>query len=145
MLILPNRIRRLAFFAVFCVAWFNAAVGRPVEALSAVKKTVLVLYGDRLSIPAVKTTEQGLMAGLSRGQPEEEFSRNTSISRVSRRLSMGTISSVICAVNSTGARTFKHVWLLIFRSIWSSSCSDQMILSPSLTERPFASLSVPLG
>jgi hypothetical protein len=55
MLILPNRIRRLAFFAVFCVAWFNAAVGRPVEALSAVKKTVLVLHGDRLSIPAVKT------------------------------------------------------------------------------------------
>ena len=61
------------------------------------------------------------------------------------RLSMGTISCVICALNSTGARTFKHVWLLVFRSIWSSSCSDQMILSPSLTGRPFASLSVPLG
>src|SRR5260370_30114634 len=75
MLILPNRIRQRAFFAVFCVAWFNAAVGRPVEALSAVKKTVLVLHGDRLSIPAVKTTEQGLMTGLSRGQPEEDLSR----------------------------------------------------------------------
>src|SRR5438105_1259059 len=71
MLILPNRIRRLAFFAVFCVAWFNAAVGRPSETLSAVKKIVLVLHGDRLSIPAVKMTDQGLMAGLSRGQPEE--------------------------------------------------------------------------
>jgi PAS domain S-box-containing protein len=71
MLILLNRIRRLAFFAVFCVAWFNVAVGRPVEALSAVKKTVLVLYGERLSIPAMRTTEQGLMAGLSRGQPED--------------------------------------------------------------------------
>jgi lysophospholipase L1-like esterase len=40
-----------------------------------VRKTVLVLHGDRLSIPAVKTTEQGLMAGLSRGQPEEDLSR----------------------------------------------------------------------
>jgi hypothetical protein len=83
MLILPNRIRRLAFFAVFCVAWFNAAVGRPVEALSAVKKTVLVLHGDRLSILAVKTTEQGLMAGPSRGQPEEVgiFSEYLDLSR----------------------------------------------------------------
>ena len=71
LLILLNRMRRLAFFAVFCVAWFNAAVGRPVEALGAVKKTVLVLHGDRLSIPVVKTTEQGLMAGLSRGQPTQ--------------------------------------------------------------------------
>jgi hypothetical protein len=68
---LLNRIRRLAFFAVFCVARFNAAVGRPSETLNAVKKTVLVLYGDRLSIPAVKMTEQGLMAGLSRGQRDD--------------------------------------------------------------------------
>ena len=28
---LLNRIRRLTFFAVFCVAWFNAAAGRPFE------------------------------------------------------------------------------------------------------------------
>jgi ABC-type uncharacterized transport system substrate-binding protein len=69
--ILLNKIRLLAFIAVFCVVWFNATIGVPVEALSALKKTVLVLYGDRLSIPAVKTTEQGLMAGLSRGQPED--------------------------------------------------------------------------
>src|SRR5258708_6035364 len=69
--ILLNQIRLLAFSAVFWVVWFNAAVGRPLEALSAVKRTVLVLYGDRLSIPAMKTTEQGLMAGLSRGQPED--------------------------------------------------------------------------
>jgi hypothetical protein len=62
--ILPNRIRWLAFFAVFCVAWFNAAVGRPAETLSALKRTVLVLHGDRLSIPAVKITEQGLTAGV---------------------------------------------------------------------------------
>jgi hypothetical protein len=69
--ILLNRIQRLACCAVFCVAWFNAAVGSPVETLSAVRKTVLVLHGDQLSIRAVKTTEQGLMAGLSRAQPEE--------------------------------------------------------------------------
>src|SRR5258708_24683548 len=69
--ILLNQIRLLAFSAVFWVVWFNAAVGRPLEALSAVKRTVLVLYGDRLSIPAMKTTEQGLMAGLSRRQPED--------------------------------------------------------------------------
>jgi hypothetical protein len=66
-----NQIRLLAFIARFCVAWFNAAVGMPVEALSSVKKTVLLLCGDRLSIPAGKTTEQVLMAGLSRGQPED--------------------------------------------------------------------------
>src|SRR5271166_5910832 len=71
MLILPNQIQRLAFCAMFCVAWFNAAVGRPAEALSAAKKTVLVLHGDRLAIPAVKATDQGLMTALSRGQPED--------------------------------------------------------------------------
>jgi PAS domain S-box-containing protein len=32
--ILLNQIRRLAFIAVFCVAWLNAAVGRSVEARS---------------------------------------------------------------------------------------------------------------
>jgi PAS domain S-box-containing protein len=69
--ILLNQLRLLAFSAVFCAVWFNAAIGRPLEALGAVKRTVLVLYGDRLSIPAMKTTEQGLMAGLSRGQPED--------------------------------------------------------------------------
>jgi hypothetical protein len=65
---LVNRIRRLAFCTVFCVAWFNVAVGRPGEALGAVRKTVLVLHGNRLSIPAVKTTDQGLMDGLSGAQ-----------------------------------------------------------------------------
>jgi hypothetical protein len=78
-----NRIRRLAFFAVFCVAWFNVAVGGPLEAISALKKTVLVLYGNPLSIPAIRTTEQGLMAGLSRGQTEEVeiFSEYLDLSR----------------------------------------------------------------
>ena len=99
MLILLNRIQRLAFFAVICVAWFNVAISRSVKALGGVKKTVLVLHGDRLSIPAMKVTDQGLMAGLSRGQPEElgNYSRNISTSRVFRRLSMGTILCVICA------------------------------------------------
>jgi C4-dicarboxylate-specific signal transduction histidine kinase len=41
--ILLNKNRLLAFIAAFCVAWLDAAVGKPVEALSAVKKTV-VLY-----------------------------------------------------------------------------------------------------
>jgi hypothetical protein len=31
---------------------------------------VLVLYNERLSIPATRTTEQGLMTALLRGQPE---------------------------------------------------------------------------
>jgi hypothetical protein len=71
MLILLNRIQWRTFFAVVCVAWFNVAVSRAVEHLSAVRKTVLMLLGDRLSILDVKTTEQGLMAGLSSRQPEE--------------------------------------------------------------------------
>jgi len=39
--ILLNRIQRLAFFAVFFAAWFNAAAARPVEAVGAVEKIVL--------------------------------------------------------------------------------------------------------
>jgi hypothetical protein len=98
MAILPNRIQRLAFFAVFCVAWFNVAVGGPAEGLSALRKTVLVLYGDRLSIPAVKTTDQGLMADLSPGQPEdpEIFSEFLDLLRFPAA-QYGTISCVICA------------------------------------------------
>ena len=44
---------------------------------------VLVLYDNRLSIPAVKMTDQGLMASLSRGQPEkvEIFSEYLDLSR----------------------------------------------------------------
>ncbi len=66
-----NRIPRLTLFSVLCVTWFNVTAGKPVETPGGAKKTVLVLYGDRLSIPAMKTTEQGLMAGLSRAQPQE--------------------------------------------------------------------------
>jgi ABC-type uncharacterized transport system substrate-binding protein len=83
MLIMPNRIQRLAFFAVFCLAWFNITVGRPIETLSGPRKIVLVLYSNPLSIPAIRTTEQGLMAGLSRGQTEEVeiFSEYLDLSR----------------------------------------------------------------
>jgi hypothetical protein len=83
MLIQANRIQRLACFALFCVGWFSTADGGPAETLNAVKKTVLVLVGDRLSIPAVKMTDQGLMAGLSRGTPEdpEIFSEYLDLSR----------------------------------------------------------------
>src|SRR5947209_7399982 len=35
---LPNPIRPLAAVALFCVAWVNAAFGRPVEALEGPKK-----------------------------------------------------------------------------------------------------------
>lgn len=96
--ILLNGIQRLALFAGFCVAWLNVPVLRPVEALSAEKKTVLVLYGDRLSIPAVKMIEQGLTASLFYvGSRRLRLSQNTLISHVSRWLSMGTMSCVICA------------------------------------------------
>jgi hypothetical protein len=35
------------------------------------KKTVLVLYGNPLPVPTIRTTDQGLMAGLSPEQKEE--------------------------------------------------------------------------
>jgi PAS domain S-box-containing protein len=65
--ILLNRIHRLVFlFAVCFIAWFYAAIDQPLEALSAPKKTVLVLYGEeQLSIPANRMTEEGLRAALS--------------------------------------------------------------------------------
>ncbi len=45
---------------------------------------MLVLYGDRLSIPVMRITEQGLMAGLSREQPEEVeiFSEYLDLARI---------------------------------------------------------------
>ena len=78
MLTVPNRFQRRAFFvrslatffAISCATGFNIAVGRSAETVGTSKKTVLVLHGDRLAIPAVKTTDQGLMAALSRRQPE---------------------------------------------------------------------------
>src|SRR4029077_6903281 len=65
MLILPHGIQRLTLFAVLYVAWFNVGFIRPAEALGVQKKTVLVLYGDPLSAPADRMTEQGLTAALS--------------------------------------------------------------------------------
>src|SRR5271165_5490751 len=66
MLILLARLRPLAFFALlFWFSRFNAAFGGPLEAPSTSKKTVLVLYGERLSIPAMRLTEEGLSAALS--------------------------------------------------------------------------------
>jgi hypothetical protein len=37
------------------------------------------------------------------------------------------------ALNSTGVRTFPHVWLLIYRWISSSLCLEQMISNRYLT------------
>ena len=65
-----SRARPLAYVTLFWIAWCAAFCGR-LEAISTQKKAVLVLYGDRLSIPAMKATEQGLMAGLSRGRLED--------------------------------------------------------------------------
>jgi hypothetical protein len=83
MLILPNRIRRVTFFVLISVAWFNADVGGPVEAISAPKKTVLVLYGDPLSAPADRMTEQGLTVALSsaHGRNLEVFSEYLDLMR----------------------------------------------------------------
>ncbi len=65
MLILLKQIPRIAFFAVFCLALFNSAAGESIEALSLPKKTVLVLYGERLSLPGPRMAEQGLTTALS--------------------------------------------------------------------------------
>jgi len=65
-----SRARPLGYVTLFWVAWCAAFCGR-LEAISTQKKAVLVLYGDRLSIPAMKSAEQGLMAGLSRERPED--------------------------------------------------------------------------
>ena len=83
MLILPNRIQRLAFFVLFCVAWFNVTLGRTAETLRASKKTVLELYGDPLSAPADRMTEQGLTAALSsaHGSDLEVFSEYLDLER----------------------------------------------------------------
>jgi hypothetical protein len=83
--ILLNQIRLLAFIAFFCVGWLDPTVGGPAEALSGVKKTVLVLRGDRLSIPAVKTLGASFDGWPVRvgSQKTCKFSWNTSISLVS--------------------------------------------------------------
>jgi ABC-type uncharacterized transport system substrate-binding protein len=70
LLFLLSRSRSLAYVALFWVAWYAAVSGR-LEAINTQKKTVLILYGDRLSIPAMKSTEQGLTAGLSRGRLDD--------------------------------------------------------------------------
>lgn len=69
---LQNRLRALTLAALACAAGVaTAALGGPVEALRARHQTVLVLYGERLSIPAVRTVEQGLMAALPRELPPQ--------------------------------------------------------------------------
>ena len=87
------------------------------------------------------------MAGLSRGQAEAWgiFSEYLDLFAFSRRLSIGTISCVICALNSTESTYLQaglashlpvDLVVIVLRS---------MILGPSLTGHPVASLSVPLG
>ena len=83
MRIVLDGIERLAYFAVSCLAWFNVGVIRPVEALSVPQKKVLVLYGDPLSAPADRMTEQGLTAALSgaHGWDLEVFSEYLDLER----------------------------------------------------------------
>lgn len=84
MLIQLARLRPVAFFALlFCVPWSDLAFGGALEAPIAQKKTVLVLYGERLSIPPMRMTEQGLMAGLSSGHARdvEVFSEYLDLTR----------------------------------------------------------------
>jgi PAS domain S-box-containing protein len=83
MLMLLNGIRRSKFFAALCVAWFSVSAIGPIKALSAPKKTVLVLYGDPLSAPADRMTEQGLTAALSsvQGWDLEVFSEYLDLER----------------------------------------------------------------
>ena len=79
MLILPNQILWRAYrrhvlrnccsiFVLFCATWL-VTPGRSAETISASKRTVLVLYGEPLSVPANRMTEQCLTAGLSREHP----------------------------------------------------------------------------
>ena len=105
MLIVRNRIQWRAFivifvvtfFVLYCATGFNIAGGMLAETISTSKKTVLVLYGERLSIPAMKTTDQGLMAALSSGQPEVEiFSEYLDLARFPGA-QYGTTSCAICA------------------------------------------------
>ena len=68
-----NRIQRLAFFTAFCVAWFNAAVGRPVERTGAAGQTpsptqrVLVLYSDERLLPANIIIDEAIRAAFAVG------------------------------------------------------------------------------
>jgi PAS domain S-box-containing protein len=63
MFILLIRLRSFVFFALLWVVCFN--FGREEQALCAQKKTILVLHGTRLSLPDVKTVEEGLTEAFS--------------------------------------------------------------------------------
>ena len=69
MSILVKRIRGLAFFAVFCVALFNVAVGRPLEAVQAPARVqrVLVLYSDERLLPANIIMDEAIRAAFAVG------------------------------------------------------------------------------
>ena len=58
----------VSIFVLFCATWL-VTPGRSAETISASKRTVLVLYGEPLSVPANRMTEQCLTAGLSREHP----------------------------------------------------------------------------
>src|SRR5271165_5203288 len=64
MLILLNRIRRLAFVVPLCVAWFNVAIGG--QAPAPVQR-VLVLYSDERLLPANIIVDEAIRAAFAVG------------------------------------------------------------------------------
>src|SRR5271165_5992851 len=62
MLILLNRIRRLAFVVPLCVAWFNVAIGG--QAPAPVQR-VLVLYSDERLFPANIIIDEAIRAAFA--------------------------------------------------------------------------------
>jgi two-component system, LuxR family, sensor kinase FixL len=67
MLILLNRIRRLAFFLLFCVAWFNVAGTSAAGQAPAPVQRVLVLYSDERLLPANIIVDEAIRAAFAVG------------------------------------------------------------------------------
>ena len=66
MLILLNRIRRLAFFVLSCVAWILTCTSAPGQA-PALGQRVLVLYSDERLLPANIIMDEAIPAAFAVG------------------------------------------------------------------------------
>src|SRR5438132_4414809 len=67
MLILLRRIRRLAFFILFWVAWFNVAGTSAAGQAPAPVQRVLVLYSDERLLPANIIVDEAIRAAFAVG------------------------------------------------------------------------------